>query len=272
MGDIGDSGHGSISGMAQPDVLLRTIIELTDDAVITCDLEAAVTYFSVNAERLFGRSPGDVVGSPIGTLFPQHLSDETQDVFATVAAGERIRHFETEIVRADGLPIPVSLSLAPLTNGAGQISGSVVVARDVTEQHLAQASLAEIDARLEESEALSHVGTWLWDLRTGAVQWSAEFHRIHGIDPLDFAGTFESYMDLISPQDSERVRATMTDSTHTSRPLDLEYRVVHPDQKPHVIRVHANPTVGSDGKAVGLRGIGRDVSDEAGQHGSTSLG
>ena len=74
----------------------------------------------------------------------------------------------------------------------------MVVARDVTEQHLAQATLAEIDARLEEAEALSHVGSWLWDLRTGAVQWSTEFHRIHGIDPLDFAGTFESYMERIS--------------------------------------------------------------------------
>ena len=82
----------------------------------------------------------------------------------------------------------------------GEVLGQVVVARDVTEQHLAQATLAEIDARLEEAEALSDVGSWLWDLRTGAVQWSTEFHRIHGIDPLDFAGTFESYMELISPQ------------------------------------------------------------------------
>ena len=184
-------------------------------------------------------------------------------VFASVTAGERIRHFETEIVRPDGLPIPVSLSLAPVTDDDGAILGSVVVvARDVTEQHLAQATLAEIDARLEEGEALAHVGSWLWDLRTGAVQWSAEFHRIHGIDPLDFAGTFESYMDLIAPRPTATTRAAaMTESVEASRPLDLEYRVVHPDQKVHVVRVHANPTLGSDGKAVGLRGIGQDVTD-----------
>ncbi len=266
MGDTGDSGQGAMSEIARPDLLLRTIVQLTDDAVITCDLAGSVTYFSENAERLFGRPPRDVLGCPVRILFPQHLSDEIAGVFATVAAGERIRHFETEIVRPDGLPIPVSLSLAPLTDGEGTIFGSAIVARDVTEQHLAQATLAEIDAKLEDGEALSHIGSWLWDLRTGAVQWSAEFHRIHAIDPLDFAGTFQSYMDLISPLDSDRVRAAMTGSVHTSRPLDLAYRVVDAEQKPHVVRVHAKPTLGSDGKAVGLRGVGQDVTDQAGQH------
>ena len=195
-------------------------------------------------------------------------------MIARVGAGERIRHFETEIVRPDGLPIPVSLSLAPLVDLDGLIFGRVVVARDVTEQHLAQATLAEIDARLEEAEALSHVGSWLWDLRTGAVQWSTEFHRIHGIDPLDFAGTFESYMERISETDSDRVRDAMIESVGSSRPVDLEYRVVHHDQKTHVVWVHANPTLGSDGKAVGLRGIGQDVTDQArspGGRGPTAL-
>jgi PAS domain S-box-containing protein len=262
--DPGASGPDSLDDAAPPETLLRGIIELTDDAVITCDLEATVTFFSENAERLFGRPPRDVEHRPIDTLFAPHLRDEVDEVIARVGAGERIRHFETEIVRPDGLPIPLSLSLAPLFDPKGGIFGWVVVARDVTEQHLAQATLAEIDARLEEAEALSHVGSWLWDLRTGAVQWSTEFHRIHGVDPLDFAGTFDSYMERIGFVDRNRVRDAMTESVHSSRPVDLEYRVVHPDQKTHVVWVHANPSLGSDGKAVGLRGVGQDMTDQAG--------
>jgi PAS domain S-box-containing protein len=261
-GKVGDISVGGFPVTA----ILRAILDLTDDAVITCD-QGFVSSFSENAERLFGRAPEDAVGWPLSALFAPHLSDEMDRVVASVMAGERIRHFETEIVRPDGLPVPVSLSLAPLTDEDGAIFGSVVVARDVTEQHLAQATLAEIDARLEESEALAHVGSWLWDLRTGAVQWSSEFHRIHGIDPLDFAGTFESYMDVIDEADRGGTRAAMFESVEASRPLDLEYRVVHPDQKLHLVRVHANPTLGSDGKAVGLRGIGQDVSDETGPNG-----
>ena len=269
-GDTGESREVDLDDIAPLETLLGTIIDLTDDAVLTCDPEARVTYVSENAERLFGRPPQDVLHRQITVLFPPHLSAEVHGVLCTVIAGERVRHFETEIVRPDGLPIPVSLSLAPLVDARSGIVGSVVVARDVTEQHLAQATLAEIDARLEEAEALSHMGSWLWDVRTGVVQWSAEFHRIHGIDPLDFAGTFEFYLDRINPDDRARVRAAMTESVEESRPLDLEYPVVHSDQKTHLIWVHANPTLGSDGKAVGLRGIGQDVTDQAGpQTGAT---
>src|SRR5271156_5012019 len=143
--DTGAAGPDSLHNAAPPEALLRAIIELTDDAVMTCDLGATVTYFSENAERLFGRSPQDVEHHPIGSLFAPHLRDEVNEVIARVGAGERIRHFETEIVRPDGLPIPVSLSLAPLFDSKGETFGRVVVARDVTEQHLAQATLAEID-------------------------------------------------------------------------------------------------------------------------------
>jgi PAS domain S-box-containing protein len=263
MGHADETGNNGLDGIAPTGVLLRAIIELTDDAVITCDRQATVTYFSENAERLFGRAPVDVECGPLDLLFAPHLRREVDEMIARVGAGEHIRHFETEIVRPDGLPIPVSLSVAPLVDAEGEVLGQAIVSRDVTEQHLAQATLAEMDTRLEEAEALSGVGSWLWDLRTGAVQWSTEFHRIHGIDPLDFAGTFESVVELISTEDRERMRLAMFDSVASSRPLDLDYRVVHRDQKTHVVWIHANPIQGSDGKAVGLRGIGQDVTDQA---------
>lgn len=262
---------------AGPETMLSLVVDLTDDAVVSCDACSTVTFFSESAERLFGRGVPDILGSSVLSLFPLHLADEMDRLFATVVAGERIRHFESEIVRPDGLPVPVSLSLAPLpdasaTNGSPHGRGWVMVARDVTEQHLAQAALAEVDSRLEEGEAAWHVGSWLWDLRTDAVQWSLEFHRIHDIDPLDFPGTFESYMDLIVSEDRSEVRAAMTKSVDASTPLDVEYRILDTDDKLRAIRVMANPTLGSDGKAVGLRGIGHDVTDQSAQRqGSDAL-
>jgi PAS domain S-box-containing protein len=240
--------------------VLAAIIELSDDAIFTCDDTGAVISWSASAERLFGRSAGEARGGPLYLLFPGHLRDEVQGVVANVLKGDRIRHFETEILRPDGMPSPVSLSLSALLDVRGGTAGAVVIARDVTEQHLAQATLAEIDARMEEGEALAHIGSWLWDLRTGVVQWSTEFHRMHGVDPLDFDGTFESHLGLIHPEDREAVRAAMVRSVESGRTYDAEYRVLRPDHHVRRMQVRAQPTFGSTGRAIGLRGIGRDVT------------
>jgi PAS domain-containing protein len=93
------------------------------------------------------------------------------------------------------------------------------VARDVTEERVAQATLAEVEKRLEDGEALAHVGSWLWDVRTGAVQWSTEFHRIHGIEPLEFDGTFESHLAAIDARDREQVKGEMQRSVTLGRPF-----------------------------------------------------
>jgi len=233
---------------------------MSDDAIFTCDARGRVTSWSATAERLFGRLADDVLDGPLEILFPDHLADQVRGIIATVLAGDRVRNFETEVLRPDGMPLPVSLSLSPVLDSEKVPEGAVVVTRDVTEQHLAQATLAEIDARMEEGEALAHIGSWLWDLRTGAVQWSAEFHRILGVDPLDFDGTFESHIGLIHPEDREAARAAMVASVESGRQFNGEYRVVRPDGETHVIQVRAQPTLGSAGKALGLRGIGQDVT------------
>jgi PAS domain S-box-containing protein len=256
-----DSGRPDMTSSAiAPDVLLGAIVEMSNDAIVTCNAKGSVTSWSATAERLFGCLADDVLDGPLELLFPEHLTDEVRRIMATVLAGDRIRNFETEILRPDGMPLPVSLSLSPVFDAERVPLGAVVLARDITEQHLAQATLAEIDARMEEGEALAHIGSWLWDLRTGAVQWSAEFHRIHGVDPLDFDGTFESHVGLIHPEDREAARAAMIASVESGRQFNGEYRVLRPDGETHVIQVRAKPTLGSSGKALGLRGIGQDIT------------
>jgi PAS domain S-box-containing protein len=259
--------HREVNGRdLAAEALLRAVVETSDDAIFTCDAGATVTTWSATAERLFGRPAAEVLEGRLEDLFPVHLRRELQVVIATVLAGDRIRHFETEVLRPDGMPVPVSMSLCPLFDAGDLPVGSVVIARDVTEQHLAQASLAEVEARLEEGEALAHVGSWLWDLRTGVVQWSAEFHRIHAVDPLEFDGTFESHLMVIHADDRERVRAAMEQSVTSGRPFEAAYRVECRDGSARLVRVRAQPTMGSAGTAVGLRGIGQDVTGLAEPH------
>ena len=105
------------------------------------------------------------------------------------------------------------------------------------------------------------MGSWLWDIRTGAVQWSVEFHRIHAVDPSRFDGTLEAHLAPIYADDVERVRRGMQGSVASGRPFEAEYRIVRPDDEVRVVDVRAQPMIGSDGAVVGLRGIGQDVTD-----------
>lgn len=263
MGPSGNANRQITASRADPAALLEAVIETSDDAMFTFDSKGRITSWSLTAERLFGCPAVDVLDGPFDLLFPEHLRHEVQVVIATVLAGDRIRHYDTEVQRVDGMPIPISLSLCPVFDGDQIPVASVVIARDITEQRLTQATLAEVEVRLMEEEALAHVGSWLWDLRTGAVQWSAEFHRIHCVDPLDFDGTFESHLALIHAEDRERLHAAMTRSVVSGRPFECEYRLVGPDRPIHVVRLRAQPTMGSAGTVVGLRGIGQDVTERA---------
>jgi PAS domain S-box-containing protein len=245
------------------EALLRAVIDASDDAIFTLDSRGNVVTWGPTSERLFGFRTVDVLERPLYSLFPDHLHGDVRSVVSRVLAGEPIKHFESEIVRTDGMPMPVWVSLCPIADLDGATVAAAVIAKDVTEQRLAQASLAEVEARLEEGESLAHVGSWLWDLRTGTAQWSGEFHRIHGVDPLDFDGTFESHLDVIHPQDRDAIREQMEGSVESGRPFESEYRVVRPDHQVRVLHVRAQPILGSAGTAVGLRGIGQDVTDRS---------
>ncbi len=245
------------------EALFRAIIDTSDDAIFTTDATGRITGWSATAERLFGCPAAGAVDHPMELLFAPHLRPDARALMARVCAGERVTHFESEFLRPDGMPVPISLSLCPV--GAEPPEevpvGALVVARDVTEQRLAQATLAEVEVRLEEGEALAHVGSWLWDIRTGTVQWSTEFHRIHAVDPSEFDGTFESHLATLHPDDREWVREQLERSVTSGRPFDAGYRIVRPDGEVRVMRARAQPTVGSAGTVVGLRGIGQDVTE-----------
>ena len=97
-----------------PESLLDAVFEASDDAIFTTDAEGRVVRWGAAAERLFGRAAATVVGEPLDGLFPEHLSSAVRAVIARVLAGERMRHFETEVVRPDGMPVPLSMSLCPV--------------------------------------------------------------------------------------------------------------------------------------------------------------
>jgi PAS domain S-box-containing protein len=112
---------------------LAAIVESSDDAIIGKNLDGIITSWNVGAQRIFGYSADEVIGRPITILIPKNLWAEETAILERLRNGERIDHFETIRVRKDGGAVAISLTISPIRNAAGAITGVSKIARDVTE-------------------------------------------------------------------------------------------------------------------------------------------
>ena len=125
--DITDRERADAAGQR-----LAAIVESSEDAIISKDLNGIITSWNRGAERLFGYTAGEIVGFPILTLIPSHLHDEEQRIIASIRRGERIGHYETIRRRKDGSLVEISLTVSPIRNAEGRIIGASKIARDIT--------------------------------------------------------------------------------------------------------------------------------------------
>ena len=113
---------------------LAAIVESSDDAIIAKTLDGVVESWNRGAERLYGYLAGEMVGRSIATLLPPGQSDELPGILQKLRKGEAVEHFETQRVTKDGRLIDVSLTISPIRDAAGKITGASTIAHDITER------------------------------------------------------------------------------------------------------------------------------------------
>ncbi len=112
---------------------LASIVQFSDDAIVSKDLQGIIKTWNAGAQRLFGYTAEEVIGKPVNILIPPDRQDEEPGILQRIRAGERIHHYETVRMRKDGSLIDISLTISPLKNAAGQIIGASKIARDITD-------------------------------------------------------------------------------------------------------------------------------------------
>ena len=154
--------------------LLKAIVDSSDDAIISKDLNGTITSWNKGAERLFGYTADEIVGRPITTLIPPDRLDEEPKIIDQLKRGERVDHFETIRVRKDGSQLHISLTISPIREGDGRIVGASKIARDITERKQAELALRHRHAQFETLLNEAPLGVYLVD---------ADF-RIRELNPL----------------------------------------------------------------------------------------
>jgi PAS domain S-box-containing protein len=129
---------------------LASIVESSDDAIISKDLDGIITTWNRGAERLFGYSTEEAIGMPVTNLIPPDRLDEEPGILARIRRGERIDHYETVRRRKDGTLVDISLTVSPMRDATGKIVGASKIARDITERKETEARLRDSERRLQE--------------------------------------------------------------------------------------------------------------------------
>ena len=131
-----------------PTLRLAAIVESSDDAIVSKDLDGIITSWNRGAEELFGYTADEAVGQSITILIPPDRRVEEDMVLGHVRRGERVQHFDTVRRRKDGTLVPVSLTVSPIRDAAGLIIGASKIARNISYRRQIEEELQELHRRL----------------------------------------------------------------------------------------------------------------------------
>jgi PAS domain S-box-containing protein len=170
---------------------LASIVESSDDAIVSKTLDGIISSWNKGAERVFGYSADEAIGQPITLVIPEDRQGEEQEILTRIGRGERIDHFETVRQRKHGSLIVVSLTVSPVKDASGNIVGASKIARDITEQkrnldqisvlageaeHRSKNILSNVQAIVNRSQSETSEG--LKDVISGRIQAMANVHSL----------------------------------------------------------------------------------------------
>jgi PAS domain S-box-containing protein len=128
---------------------LAAIVESSDDAIISKDLNAVITSWNDGAERIFGYTAQEAVGRPVTMLMPPERVDEEAGILERIRRGERIDHYETVRRRKDGMLVDISLTVSPVLDPQGRVMGASKIARDISSRKQAEKNIENVKNELE---------------------------------------------------------------------------------------------------------------------------
>ena len=153
------ASHAAVEqALNRRNALYAAVVESSDDAILSKDLDGTISGWNRAAERLYGYTAEEAIGQNVELIVPDERRDEMRGILRRLAAGERIAHIETVRQRRDGHRFPASLTISPVVGAAGEVVGASSITRDVTVRRKAESLLAERTDELRQAQKMEAVG------------------------------------------------------------------------------------------------------------------
>ena len=240
--------------------LLASIIHSSNDPIISKTLDGVIQSWNEAAERVFGYTAAEAISRPMTLVIPADRYGEEEQILARLRSGQRIEHFDTVRVRADGTLIHVSLTISPIRDASGEIIGASKIVRDITESKQAAEMLRDSEERRRLALDTAELGTWNIDPETNLLTSDDRFRMIFlgSGNPISYEQAFAA----IHPDDRERIRAAVGAAIRPDNPSPYaqEYRVIHSDGSIHWIFGKGRANFES-GRLTSFDGTVADITD-----------
>jgi PAS domain S-box-containing protein len=193
---------------------LAAIVESSDDAIVSKDLNGVITTWNPAAERMFGYTAQEAVGQSIRLIIPDSHRDEENEILARIRRGEPVQHFETIRCRKDGSCLPISVTVSPIRNKAGVITGASKIVRDITDRKRAEAEAQRVQRQAEFIAQMAEV-------LSGPLEYEA---KLKGLTDLAVPSLADwAALDVLE-EDGHIRRLALAHSDPAKSQLDAEHR------------------------------------------------
>ena len=234
---------------------LARVVESSDDAIVSKDLNGTIVSWNRAAERMFGYTAGEAIGRSIRMIIPADRQGEEDLVLGRIRAGEAITHFETIRQRKDGTLIPISLSVSPIHDEAGRVIGASKIARDVSERAQAEIARRRLAAVVESSDDAIITK----DLTSIVTSWNPAAERMFGYTAAEAIG---KSIRMLIPDELQSEEDVVLAKIRAGEQID-HYETVRQrkDGARLNISLSVSPIRNAAGEIVGASKIARDVTE-----------
>ena len=236
---------------------LARVVESSDDAIVSKDLNGTIVSWNRAAERMFGYTATEAIGRSIRMIIPADRQAEEDMVLGRIRAGKAITHFETIRQRKDGTLIPISLTVSPIHDDAGQVIGASKIARDISEHAQGETARRRLAAVVESSDDAIIAK----DLSSTITSWNPAAERMFGYTAAEAIG---KSIRMLIPDELQSEEDVVLARIRAGEKLD-HYETVR--QRKDGARLNISLTVSpirnAAGEIVGASKIARDVTERA---------
>jgi len=178
---------------------LAAIVQSSEDAIIGKDLNGVITSWNRGAEKLFGYTSAEMLGTTMQRLIPADRRQEEQDILEKIRSGSRVERFETLRQTKDGRLLDVSITASPIKDADGTVVGVSKAARDITESKKEKAKLMESEERFRCYFELPLIGSCITSVEKGWIDANDRLSEILGYSREDLFG--KTWAEMTHPED-----------------------------------------------------------------------